>query len=120
MSEQSQVDDCDPTKSTRDLLGITGSQWQAIISRQVDIASGGDPDAGPKDSVLAFKALLEAMQGVAVGVKRERRTTTVNIGAVVNADTGTNRGIELLERVRASGVLGGADTRAVEVIEASD
>lgn len=109
-------------KALRERWEISDQKWREIVARQVDIASGGDPDATPKDSVAAFKTLLAAMQQAAGDVPAvvDRRRTTVNIGAVVNADGNANKGIALLERFRASGILGGADGTAGEQPDGSD
>lgn len=102
-------------RAMREGWDVSDESWRAIIDRQVDIASGADPDATPKDSVAAFKTLLTAMQQFAGGaVVHDRRRTTVNIGAVVNADGATNKGVALLERFRASGFLGRVDTGSGE------
>lgn len=99
-------------QAVRERWQISDEKWRAIIGRQVEIASGADPDATPKDSVSAFKTLLAAMQQTMGGnVVQDRRRTTVNIGAVLNADGATNKGAALLERFRAGGLLAGPDTR---------
>ena len=92
------------SRAIREEWGIPEDKWKAILARQIEIASGADPDATPKDSVAAFRALLVAVE--------KARKTTVNIGSVVNAARVGNRGVALVERFRAIGVLGGTNTRA--------
>ena len=109
-------------RAIREDWGISEDKWKSILARQVEIASGSDPDATPKDSVAAFKVLLMARQQCEknVGGGGNGRQTTVNIGTVVNADSGANTGVALLERFRAIGVLGGVDRGAGGSIVATD
>lgn len=110
------------TRAIREDWGITEEKWKSILARQVEIASGSDPDATPKDSVAAFKVLLMARQQCDknAGGGGKGRQTTVNIGTMVNADSGATTGIALLERFRAIGVLGGPDGGAGGAIIATD
>lgn len=108
-------------RAIREDWGVSEDKWKAILARQVEIASGADPDATPKDSVAAFKVLLMARQQVEKSSGGgQGRQTTVNIGTVVHADNGANTGAALLERFRAIGVLGGVDGTASCVLECSD
>ena len=108
-------------RAIREDWGVSEDKWKAILARQVEIASGADPDATPKDSVAAFKVLLMARQQVEKSSGGgQGRQTTVNIGTVVHADNGANTGAALLERFRAIGVLGGVDGTASSVLECSD
>lgn len=108
-------------RAIREDWGISEDKWKAILARQVEIASGSDPDATPKDSVAAFKVLLMARQQIEkTGGGGQGRQTTVNIGTMVHADNGANTGVALLERFRAIGVLGGIDGTASRVVDSGD
>lgn len=107
-------------RAIREDWGISEDKWKSILARQVEIASGSDPDATPKDSVAAFKVLLMARQQIEKTGGGQGRQTTVNIGTMVHADSGANTGVALLERFRAIGVLGGVDRGAGGSIVATD
>lgn len=97
------------SRAIREEWGIPEDKWKAILARQMEIASGADPDATPKDSVAAFKVLLQAQEQARKAAGLDRPAPTINIGAVVNAGDSGNRATALLERIRATGILGGPD-----------